>query len=75
MEKYQNQGGNSGAVGYEFTDDGIKVKFRDKAVYLYTEESTGREHIKEMKKLAVAGKGLTTYINRNVRQRYAKKIA
>lgn len=75
MEKYQNQAGNSGAVGYEFTEDGIKVMFRDKEVYLYTEESAGAESIREMKKLAVAGKGLTSYINRNVRKRYAKKIA
>ncbi len=58
MVRYRNQGGASGVRGYEIDDEGIKVKFHDNAVYLYTAESAGSENILEMKRLAEAGKGL-----------------
>lgn len=50
------------------------MKFSDSETYIYTYASTGKKHIEDMKKLAVQGYGLTTYINKNVRQAYARKL-
>lgn len=63
----------SGIVAYELRDDAILVKFRSGEVYVYDVERPGPAHVAEMKRLAVAGEGLATYISRNVRDAYARK--
>lgn len=73
MKEYKNLSGESGISAYEIGEDYIRVEFRDKDVYLYTNESTGAEDIAAMKRLAESGRGLNTYISQNVRQRFAKK--
>ena len=73
MIRYKNLGGNSGVFAYECGDDYIRVKFRDGAIYLYNYVSAGSSNIEEMKLLAEAGQGLNSFINRNVRKRYARK--
>ena len=74
MERYKNISGDSGVVAYEMGDDSIKIKFIDGAVYLYTNVATGQQHISQMKKLAAKGLGLSAYISRHVRNRYAAKL-
>lgn len=74
MERYENGGRATGAVAYEIQEDGIQVRFQDDSVYLYTNEATGADNIETMKKLAAAGRGLTSFINREVKKRYAKKL-
>ena len=74
MERYKNINGDSGVVAYETGDDYIKVKFIDGVVYLYTNAITGQHHINQMKKLAAKGLGLSAYISRHVRDRYAAKL-
>ena len=74
MERYNNGGRSTGAVAYEIVDDGIKVQFQDATVYLYTNEATGADNVAKMKKLAAEGRGLTSFINREVKKRYAKKL-
>jgi hypothetical protein len=74
MEKYLNRDGNSGVTGYEIGTDGISVQFNHNAVYLYTYKSAGKKVIEKMKELAVAGKGLSTYISRTVRENFEKKL-
>jgi hypothetical protein len=74
MERYKNISGDSGVVAYETGEDHIKVKFIDGAVYLYTNTVTGQQHINRMKKLAAKGIGLSAYISRHVRNRYAAKL-
>ena len=73
MKRYRNRGGDSGVVAYEIGPTSITVKFSD-AVYLYTYQSAGRANIERMKRLAIAGEGLNSFINRCVRKRYAKKL-
>jgi len=73
MQQYKNISGDSGVVAYETGDDYIKVKFIDGAVYLYTNAVTGQHHINQMKKLAATGLGLSAYISKHVRNRYAAK--
>lgn len=74
MQPYENSHRDTGVIAYETGDNGIAVQFRDGSVYLYTINSAGREAIEKMKVLAKDGKGLTTYINQFVKDRYEKKI-
>ena len=73
MTKYKNLGGESGIIAYEIGADFIRLQFEDKEIYLYTEDSTGTEHIAKMKELAEKGHGLNTYVNQHVRGNYEKK--
>jgi uncharacterized glyoxalase superfamily protein PhnB len=73
MEKYKNLSENSGVESYEVGPGYIKVKFIDGHAYLYTDESAGQENVEEMKTLAAAGKGLSSFISRSVRDNYAAK--
>jgi hypothetical protein len=73
MKRYRDLSDQSGVVAYEVSDDAITVKFRDGDVYLYDYARTGRREVEEMKRLAVAGQGLSTFISRVVKGRYARK--
>jgi hypothetical protein len=73
MEIYRNVSGRSGVVSYEICRERIAVEFEDGWVYLYTAQSTGANDVAEMQRLARAGSGLSTYISRFVRERYARK--
>lgn len=74
MQDYQNLGGNSGVSAYEINEDSISVKFKTGTVYKYSNGSAGSAHIENMKKLAIAGTGLNSYINTNpeVRKGYVR---
>ena len=65
---------NKGVAGYEFNKDSIILKFKDGRTYLYTVEKPGKVYVDEMKKLAVSGHGLTTYVNQNIRGNYAARL-
>lgn len=73
MPKYMNLGGNSGVRAYEFGDSYIRVQFHDWLIYEYTNQSAGVANVEQMKRLAVAGRGLNSYISRVVRKGYASK--
>ncbi len=74
MKRYRNLEGHSGVTGYEINDDSITVQFNHDAVYLYTYASAGKRSIEQMKKLAAAGKGLSTYISQTVKEKFEKKL-
>lgn len=74
MKPYKNLSGNSGVLAYEVGPDYIKIKFRGGAVYLYNYSATGRDNVERMKKLAEEGKGLSTFINKYVRDDYVAKL-
>jgi len=74
MERYKNLSGNSGVAAYESGPDYIKIKFREGGVYLYNYSVTGRDNVERMKKVAEEGKGLSTFINKYVRDDYAAKL-
>lgn len=62
----------SGVTAFKIEADGICVQFIDRPKpYHYTYETAGRRHVEAMKKCARAGRGLATYISRNVKDRYA----
>jgi len=73
MKRYLDLSGDSGVVAYELRPDAIKVKFRGSdRVYVYSHASAGATHVARMKRLAEAGKGLSTYISRHVHDRYER---
>jgi hypothetical protein len=76
MEKYKNLSGVSGVSHYKIGSDFIELKFKGQPdLYLYTNSITGEQHIQHMKSLALAGKGLSTYISRHpeVKNGYIKQ--
>ena len=66
--------GKSGVVAYEIHDDAIDVKFSNGDVYRYDETRPGPVDVEIMKRFARAGRSLTTYISRYVKERYAAKL-
>jgi len=74
MQRYQALSGDAGVTHFENGPDSIAIQFKNRSLYLYTYASAGKRNIEAMKKLAAAGDGLTTYINQNVKDRYAARL-
>ena len=73
MQAYKNLGGNLGIKEFSIGEDYIDVKFNGtKPPYRYSYESAGSEKVEAMKKLAVQGKRLNSFIMRNVKDDYVK---
>ena len=72
MKRYGNRHGNSGIAAYEVGVSFIRIRFTSGNVYLYTYDSAGEDDIKEMKRLAKEGEGLTRFIN-EFQPGYAKR--
>ena len=74
MKRYANISGNSGVIAYELHPDSIIVRFQDDTTYEYTSQSAGAIRLASMKRLAIAGRGLSTFISQHVRTGYARKF-
>jgi hypothetical protein len=70
---YKDLSGNSGVRHYAIGQTSIRVWFEDGGLYEYDETKPGELHVARMKRLAEEGRGLATYINRHVRENYARK--
>ena len=73
LTPYRNRSGTSGVAAYALLDEAIVIRFADGATYRYGPEHPGRHHVGQMKSLALAGRGLNTYISRYVRERYESR--
>lgn len=66
METYKNLSGNSSVAAYEIGADQIKVKFNTyPKIYTYSTRRISQTKIEQMKALAIAGRGLGTFISQN----------
>ena len=74
MLPYKNLSGDSKIARYHIAKDALTIRYTDCSVYLYTNQSTSPETINKMKTLALAGKGLGTFINAGVKHRFSRKI-
>lgn len=74
MNVYKNVGGNSGVIAYTSDATSITVQFKTGSIYKYTYVSAGAEKTEQMKKLAVQGYGLNSYIMNYARTAYASKL-
>ncbi len=72
MIPYHDRDHDSGVAAYESSADLIRVQFRDGSIYRYTAASAGSANIATMQHLAAAGDGLNAFINRHVRDLYAR---
>lgn len=75
MKRYQNLGGDSSVVAYEYDATSIRVQFNDNSIYEYSSAKIGETALQEMKRLADAGRGLCSYINRHkeIRNGYSRR--
>lgn len=74
FKRYKNLSGDSKVVLYEILKDAMTIRFADHSVYRYTNQSADPGNISKMKSLALAGKGLGTFIDANVKGRFQRKI-
>ncbi|WP_332674805.1 hypothetical protein [Aromatoleum sp.] len=66
MKAYRNLSGKSGIVAFEIGDDFVSVVFRDDPLpYVYSASQIPPAKIAQMKALALAGRGLASFISRN----------
>ena len=73
MKAYDNLGGNSGVVAYDYDSEVIKVQFDDGWIYEYEASTIGAADFQQMISLADSGHGLNSYINRYIRKRFTNK--
>ena len=73
MQIYKNLGRNSNIIAFELGDDYIDVQFNKGMIYRYSYISAGILKVNEMKRLALQGYGLNSYIMRNARINYEFK--
>lgn len=74
MLRYANKQGGSGVVRYEIGEEAIAVKFVGGETYLYTYRSAGKKNVETMKNLARKGEGLSTFISREVKEKFERKL-
>ncbi|HEY1024517.1 MAG TPA: hypothetical protein VGE26_05085 [Sphingobacteriaceae bacterium] len=74
MYKYANKSGNSCVDSYQIGDNYIIVSYTSGSVYAYTYRSAGVTNVETMKSYALLGKGLSSFIRENVKDRYSKKL-
>ena len=67
MREYANGNGNSGIIGFDYTDTHIDIQFRGGKVYRYLREVIGELNFLNMVAAAHIGSGLNSFINRSVR--------
>ncbi|MPR03432.1 hypothetical protein F0169_15945 [Pseudomonas sp. MAFF 212408] len=75
MQQYKNLSGDSNVLGYELGVDTITVQFATGTHrnYVYDETAPGAAIVTELSRLAIAGRGLNSYIVRTVKKNYARK--
>lgn len=69
MKQYAKvrESGESGITAFETGRDFIRIMFVSGPTYRYSYDRPGNFHVEKMKKLALSGQGLATYINKHVR--------
>lgn len=75
MRRYRDGQGDSGVLAFEVHEDAIDIRFKDGGVYRYSARQPGAAHVARMRLLALAGAGLNTYINQQVRERYERRLS
>jgi hypothetical protein len=74
FRRYKNIGGSSKVLRFMIEQDSITIDFLDNTCYRWTNQSAGPDSIAKMKSLALAGKGLDSYIKSNVAERFLRKV-
>lgn len=73
MTKYLNRTGESNIDCYEILANYIEVLFfKSNKIYRYSYLSASKEAVEVMKKLALSGHGLNSFINKYAKFKYEK---
>lgn len=72
--EYKNLNSNSGIESYSIEENKIGIKFKDGTNYIYTRRKLGDNRFNLMKILASRGRKLNSFINKEVKDKYTKKI-
>lgn len=72
--RYKNVGGKSTVERYHLAKDAVTIEFADCSKYIYSNQSTAPETVAKMKELALAGKGLGTFVEKNLKEKFERKI-
>ena len=76
MVNYRGKNPRAGVNTVEILPHAIILEFKDrKDRYLYDGNTPGLDHVSTMKSLALIGNGLTTYVNKYVREKLCSKVA
>lgn len=73
MQPYGEHARRHGVVAYEIAADSIDVEFTSGWIYHFTYRNPGQLRVERMKELAQAGHGLSTFINKHVRNRFESR--
>ncbi len=74
MQRYRSFKRDTGVRAFAIHNTSIDIEFRDGRRYRYDYTRPGAEKVEMMKRLALAGDGLTTFINQHVREAYACRL-
>jgi len=69
MKPYSDSAGDSGIAAYEAGRSWIRIRFKHGGTYAYRASAIGAAHVRALKRLAEAGRGLNTYINTHAKVR------
>ncbi len=72
MILYKNLGGNSNIHAFSIGIDFVDVQFNGGKIYRYSYYSAGKEKVEKMKRLAMQGQGLNSYIMRYAKYDYER---
>ena len=70
MRHYGGHTRKHGVLAFDIQPDAIDVEFTSGWVYHFSYQKPGAPRVERMKQLAESGHGLSTFINRHVRNRY-----
>lgn len=74
LVRYANRSGDSGVEAFAVLPDALLVEFRGGALYRYGRRRPGPAKLGRMKALALAGRGLSTYISQHVGTDYEARL-
>ena len=79
MRDYGNGNGNSGITGFAIGEYGdgngwMEIAYSNGGTYRYNEYNVGEVNFAVMTALAISGRGLNAYINKNVRGRGVRRF-
>jgi hypothetical protein len=74
MQRYRSRKPDTGVRAFALHKTAIDIEFRDGKRYRYDYTRPGKEKVEIIKHLALAGAGLTTFINQHVREVYVCRL-
>jgi hypothetical protein len=73
MKKYANKDKTSPITHFAIESDRIIIWYKDfPEPYIYPQSKIGKTHLQQMISRANSGRGLSTYINQNVKDKFVR---